>query len=562
MSNIPLTGHSSEQGRYAMKGLLWGALAFLICSIVILSLVPPVSKDELVHHLALPKLYLKHGGMYEIPFMSFSYYPMNLQLLYMIPLYFGDDIAPKLIHFAFALLTAWLIFAYLRARTTTLCGLFGSLLFLSIPVIVKLSTTAYVDLGVVFFTTASLLLLFRWADNGFKLKYLVASALSCGLAMGTKYSALVCFFLLTLTVPFIYAQFTPRTKVSLLHSVRFTLLFFFLAILAFSPWMIRNYSWTKNPLHPLFANWLQQQTAVSSENSGPDSESQSGLNVFAIRRGIYHETGWQTALVPIRIFFEGKDGSPQHFDGKLNPFLILLPFFAFYRVKEAESLKREKAIMLAFSALCFAFAFFTADLRIRYISPMIPPLVILSTFGLQRLIQGIWALADQGGRTIALVSSFFIVLVPLSLNAFYVFDQFRYIQPFDYLRGTVSRDNYIARYRPEYPAMQYINEKVPHDALIMFIFLGDRGYYCDRNYIFGEGIMGELISRAEQPEELAAKLKEKGVTHLLIGGFFFERWLRDNFSEKKQNLLQSFFSRDARSLYIKNGFSVFSIHAL
>jgi len=148
-----------------MKVLLWGALAFLVCAIIILSSVPPVSKDELVHHLALPKLYLKHGGMYEIPFMPFSYYPMNLQLLYMIPLYFGNDIVPKLIHFSFAVLTAWLIFAYLRSRTTTLYGLFGALLFLSIPVIVKLSTTAYVDLGVIFFTTASLLLLFKWADK-------------------------------------------------------------------------------------------------------------------------------------------------------------------------------------------------------------------------------------------------------------------------------------------------------------------------------------------------------------------------------------------------------------
>ena len=251
------------------EGSALGALAFLVCSIIILSSVPPVSKDELVHHLALPKLYLKHGGMYEIPFMPFSYYPMNLQLLYMIPLYFGNDIVPKLIHFAFAVLTAWLIFAYLRSRTTTLYGLFGALLFLSIPVIVKLSTTAYVDLGVVFFTTASLLLLFKWADKGFKLKYLVASALSCGLAIGTKYSALVSFFLVTLAVPFIYARFTPRTEVSLLHSVRFTLLFFFVAALAFSPWMIRNYSWTKNPVHPLFAHWLQQQTTVSSENVEP-----------------------------------------------------------------------------------------------------------------------------------------------------------------------------------------------------------------------------------------------------------------------------------------------------
>ena len=80
-------------------------LSVLICCIIILSLVPPVSKDALTHHLAVPKLYLKHGGIYEIPDILFSYYPMNLELLYMIPLYFDNDIVPKFIHFSFALLS-------------------------------------------------------------------------------------------------------------------------------------------------------------------------------------------------------------------------------------------------------------------------------------------------------------------------------------------------------------------------------------------------------------------------------------------------------------------------
>ena len=69
----------------------------VIC-ISILASVPPVSRDALIHHLAVPKLYLEHGGIYEIPSIRFSYYPMNLNLLYMIPLYFGNDILPKFIH--------------------------------------------------------------------------------------------------------------------------------------------------------------------------------------------------------------------------------------------------------------------------------------------------------------------------------------------------------------------------------------------------------------------------------------------------------------------------------
>ena len=104
-------------------------ITLLISSIIILSSVPPVSRDALTHHLAVPKLYLKHGGMYEIPSIVFSYYPPNLDLLYLIPLYFGNDIIPKFIHFAFALLTAWMIFSYLKVRLDAAYALSGGLFF-------------------------------------------------------------------------------------------------------------------------------------------------------------------------------------------------------------------------------------------------------------------------------------------------------------------------------------------------------------------------------------------------------------------------------------------------
>ena len=190
-----------------INGLLLGFLGVLIISIVVLSWVPPVSKDALVHHLAVPKLYLEHGGVYEIPSMPFSYYPMNLDLLYLIPLNFGQDILPKFIHFCFALLTAGIIFGYLKPRTSRTFALLGVILFLSIPIIIKLSITAYVDLGVIFFSTASVFLLFKWMKIGFRLGPLILSAVFCGLAMGTKYNGLVVFFLLTLLVPFLYSRY-------------------------------------------------------------------------------------------------------------------------------------------------------------------------------------------------------------------------------------------------------------------------------------------------------------------------------------------------------------------
>ena len=273
-------------------------LVILIVCIIVLSSVPPVSKDALVHHLAVPKLYLKHGGMYEIPSLLFSYYPMNLDLLYLVPLYFGNDIVPKFIHFCFALLTAWLIYHYLKRRTSIPYALLGVVFLLSIPIIVKLSITVYVDLGLIFFSTASLLLVLRWVEDGFRPRFLFLSALFCGLAAGTKYNGLITLFFLTLFVPFLYSRSIPsNSRFSSFKTAGYGLVFVSVALLIFSPWMIRNYLWTNNPLYPLYDHLF---------NPHNDTDRQA-IGLFAYRSLLYHETWWEMLLLPVRVFFQGRE---------------------------------------------------------------------------------------------------------------------------------------------------------------------------------------------------------------------------------------------------------------
>ena len=533
------------------KFVLLGLLAVLIVSIVILSWVPPVSKDALVHHLAVPKLYLKHGGIYEIPFAGFSYYPMNLDLLYLIPLYFGNDFIPKFIHFSFALLTAWLIFNYLKRRINLVYALFGALFFLSIPIIVKLSITVYVDLGLIFFSTASLLSLLKWIESNFRLRFLIFSAVSCGLAMGTKYNSLVALLLLTLFVPFIYSRYTQRENVPFIGAIGQGLIFVAIALLIFSPWMIRNYIWTNNPLFPLYGGWFNPQAGVPK----------SSMGFFTYRSVLYHESWWQMALLPVRIFFQGQDGNPQYFDGKLNPFLLLLPFIAFYRIRgDSYALRTEKKILLAFSVLFFVFAFFSSGLRVRYISPIIPPLVILSVFGLKKLSDMVKEFSSTTHRKIGWTIIFLIILFSLCMNAYYIITQYKYVRPFEYLNGSLTRHEYIEIFRKEYPAMRYINENLPQDAKIFFFYLGNRGYYCDRDYLFdtkkGISTFWEIVKRTNSPEEVLTELKKMGVTHLLIRYDIFDRWVKNDFEDREGTMVSQFFKKYVKSLYFKWGYGV------
>ena len=154
------------------------------------------------------------------------------------------------------------------------------------------------------------------------------------------------------------------------------------------------------------------------------------------------------------------------------------------------------------------------------------------------------------------VSIVIIIALFLSLNLAYIIDQFIDVDPFPYISGKTDRDDYITRFIPEYPALKYINSNLNSDDRIYFIFLGKRSYYCDRDFIFNINIMKDLIKKAEHPKYIFNGLLEQRITHLLVNYRFFERWMRDNFSEEKQDLTLKFFKSYTKTVYYHNGFGV------
>jgi 4-amino-4-deoxy-L-arabinose transferase-like glycosyltransferase len=550
----------TESGAVWVKIFLFALLSILTAAIVILASVPPVSRDALVHHLAVPKLYLKHG-IQEIPFMTFSYYPMNLDMLYLVSLRLGNDILPKFIHFSFGLLTAWLVYGYLKKRLNAIYGILGALFFLSIPLIIKLSITVYVDLGLIFFSTGALLLLLRWVNEGFRPRHLILSAVSCGLAMGTKYNGLIVCFLLTLFITFLYSRHGSKGWHGGFKALGYGGLFVALSLIVFSPWMIRNYQWRKNPVYPLYKSFFNPAPSPKTNGQLSGSGGSSRISLFSYREMIYNESWPQIALLPVRVFFEGRDDVPRYFDGRLNPFLLILPLLAFFPRRRSDGISvfdTDKKVLLAFSVLYFCFAFFTRDMRVRYLAPIVPPLIILSVLGLSNL-EGILSRLKNGGlkNRLGPVLSGLLAVGLLSYNGAYLLDQFEEVSPLSYLTGALSRDQYISRYRFEYPAMQYINSDVPENAVVFLLFLGNRGYHCDRDYLLGEGRFKRLVEEASDASALYEGLSRIKVTHLAIYAPLFDKWAQDNFSAEQHHLLKRFFSDEAKVLFYQNQVGVY-----
>jgi hypothetical protein len=153
-----------------------------------------------------------------------------------------------------------------------------------------------------------------------------------------------------------------------------------------------------------------------------------------------------------------------------------------------------------------------------------------------------------------------IVIFSLTPNARYVFSQYKYVRPFDYLNGTLTRDEYIEKFRREYPAMRYINDNLPQDGRILFFYIGNRGYYCDRDYVFdmqkGISTLWEVLKRSNSPEEVLTELKNRRITHLLIRYDIFKKWVKTDFENREKQLIDQFFKKYVKLLYIKWGYGV------
>jgi hypothetical protein len=268
-------------------------------------------------------------------------------------------------------------------------------------------------------------------------------------------------------------------------------------------------------------------------------------------------------LLPIRFFFEGQDDNPRYFDGKLNPFLFILPFFAFLKKPTTSQVKLEKLTLLAFVVLYFFFTFFQGTLRIRYIVSIIPSLVLLSIFGLQNIISAVAQINFTRMQRLGQLLSISILVGIFAYNGLYIITQFQIIQPLPYLFKKIDREQYITKFRPEYPAIQFANSYLTPGSKVLCIFLGNRGYYMDFQPIFDRpshrGFLTDLLQSPVQKKNLRNALLDQNITCILLRDDLTQGWLQRLKATKRKEII-SFFQKDTKKIFYSGGYSLFSIN--
>ena len=521
---------------------IWTALLVILITELLLGLLPPISRDELTHHLAIPKLYAKAGRIVEVPMAPYAYYPMLVDMLFTPWLYWGYDFVPKWIHALYGQLTGLLLYAYLAQRMSTIYGLLGWLFFASTPVVLRLSHWGYVDLALAFYTSAALLCLIKWREARGPNRWLRLAGLSLGFGLATKPNGLVAALLIALLFLLAMAK-PPRQPFKV--AVREMINLGALTLLPYLPWLVKNGWQTGNPFFPFFASWFGAGASVVAQ----ESVNFAGVGIFDKRELLFGESAWQIAALPVRIFFTGQDDHAQYFDGVLTPILILFLPWAF-RGKWLE----DKRLLGGFALLFLLFAVVLVDMRIRYILSIVPPLAALLVFG-------VFNLYIRVRRPLFLFAVLFAFAV---WHGAYLWRYVAEAKPAGFLSGSVSRARYLADRLPEYAAFQHVNRATAESAKIYLLFVGRRAYYCERNYFHDggdlPGFLLAAIRSAKSGDEIGRALAQKRITHLLAREDLLVRFLANNLQPEQGRVWNEFAERKLKLNFRARGYAVYEVN--
>lgn len=493
---------------------------------IVFCFLTPFERDEILYHLAVPKFWL-HNGLVDPDFSHFFYYPSLVFFFNYLALLFSLPILSHIFHLSFLIFTVFLVYRNFDNKTL---AHYISLTILTLQPALRFSYVAYADFYLLFFVTASILLIKRWYEEGNDFN-IYLSAISCGLGLNAKYNMLVVALVLYILV-FWLSYLKLR---SIRKTIFYTVSYKFISIFFFLPFLLRNYLLTGNPIYPLFNSMFVVRNGFAFEN----------MSHFIFRNYFYNESLWQILLNPIMVFFYGKENTFQYFDGVLNPIFVILPIIVVFLTK-----RKEYYIYLLCGWFYSYLVLFLEPVQARFLLPSIPFFIIVVGDGLSR-----FRFSDK--KLILLFLPF------LLFNLFFGYKHILDKDKWQYILGKITTHEFLSRKNPDYKSIKFINEKTANNSKIFFIFSGQKTYYLQRDFIYDSFNDGRLFKRfmegVSDERDLSEKLKAERISHLFIRQDLFESYAAENFNEHELDIIKRFFEVSCKIIFSDKYFLVFEL---
>ncbi len=491
--------------------------ALTVAATLIWAVMPPTAYDALVYHLTGPRLWLESGAVshpLDLPYLGF---PELVEMLFTWGMGLAGERAAAPIHLFFGLLAVGALVTAGRRWLGGAAGWVAAAVLLSAETVVLVAGWAYVDVGLLVYSTLAFLALARAKEDGaYDRRWILISGAMAGFALSTKYTALATILGLAAVLP--VGKFGDgQARQAWKETLRSLLLLTGVALVIWLPWMVKNLVLTGNPTYPFFFG---------------------GIYWDDWRAWWYDRPGTGLAGEPLRLLTAAWDVTVWGVEGgagysaTIGPlFLALAPLLALSWRRLPDERRRWLRLALIFFVVQYSFWLWglarSALLQqTRLLFPAFGVLALISAAavaGLRSLPRGP---LDLGWVVRGAVAG---VLVLALANTAYSLAAGR---PVSVLLGAVSEDEYLRwRLGWHYEAIEAVNRVAGSDETVLFLW-EPRTYYCEAHCL-PDALLDRWLHAAQvhghDAEAIAEAWRSQGVTHVLMSDVGYEYITRAGF---------------------------------
>ncbi len=485
---------------------IWLLLAIFFLLNLVLTFFPFVEWDAVAYHLPLAQIYATTHSTSPPLYIIQAQYPQLTEVLFGIGFLFDDFIIGSFF-VSFVLLFFhhfFFIFFYLFAKrlygASVACYAFA--IMYTLPEISIYITNPYIDIitaGYQFLTFSLLFFILFEEKYFYFFNSLIALAfIFAGIAAGVKYTGLFMVFLVLVVVLFKFYILPHRSSISRFFSL--LVLSFSLSSFFFLPMYLKNYYYTHNPVSPFLATFFPNSIGFNSQLilawtyyfTNPSFDKSDLLTFF---------------FLPFYMTF-----TPSYFGSiyGIGPlFLLFVPLIVFVILKKNLFPPDIKKHILFFLLVFVFFLFIWYKTQPNY------RLLFFGFFLLALIVAHVLIFISRRFPKLRFFVLFLFLLVLFSnLLAYFVI----YRAALPVLLGEQPLEYYRYQRMSVAGVDDYINQFLPENSIIL-LANDVRGYYLQRQYIWGESVTNMLYidyTEIDSPDEFYGVLKQHNITHIRI----------------------------------------------
>ena len=555
---------------------------------IIVSLTPPYAGDAIGYHLPPARDYLLAHRLVWLPGNVLANQPATVGTLFTIGFAGKGEFFPDLLHCVFGFMAVVGIYLFGRRYFSRASAALGALIFYIIPSVARISSWAYIDLGLTLWALLGLFAYLRWREggggeenrsnrsiplardsmrnvgevsnldpgaqaiggclSGFRRKNpshnglaigvenpshrstaiggsLIVAAIFFGLAMGSKYTGLILFAIMAVLALGECVIVKERRRL-----IGRIIAWAGIALAVASPWYLKNLSLTGNPFYPVLYSIFGGRGWDAARASDFQGIIMGGMRMKLI----------DYLLLPWNLTVRGAY-TYDAFDGIIGPaFLIFLPLVVFVRKKNYPF-----RFLGLYSAIYFII-WAIISLKVRKLIPVLAPASLLAGVAIANLLEGRYS------RLLKILVLLILCLV-IGFNLQAIVTNAAKINPLRVITGRETKDQFLSRLIYNYRAIDFMNKNLSPGSGILFIYGGNAWYYSRHktvvDSIFQDHTIKEMLEHSDSLQVLRELFRRRGITHILINTEIAGQGLFSELSLEENDILQKFLQQDTRPIF-------------